>query len=57
MNRAAAAVTWAMAWLTWPYLTRQLRREGWHRVGWATWESPDPISGGTTWIHPTKATP
>jgi hypothetical protein len=37
---------WMRAWwtlwanVTWPWEARKLKREGWHRTGWRTWESP-----------------
>ena len=34
--------TWAWSWLTWPAAARSLRRQGWHHIGFATWQSPHP---------------
>jgi hypothetical protein len=33
---------WLWAYLTWPWQVRQLKREGFRRVGWMAWESGPP---------------
>jgi len=36
--------------VTWPYWTRQLRRAGFRRTGWMTWEAgPDDAPAAVTW--------
>jgi hypothetical protein len=37
------AVWWLRVLLTWPWQVRQLKREGFRRVGWMTWESGPPV--------------
>ena len=33
-------IAWRLwGWLTWPWQVRQLKRHGFRRVGWMTWES------------------
>ena len=39
--------TWmrAWSWLSWPYTVRQLKRAGFRRTGFMTWESGRPMTG------------
>lgn len=34
-------IAWRMrVWLTWPWQVREMKRCGFRRVGWMTWEAP-----------------
>jgi hypothetical protein len=30
----------AWGWYHWPADVRMMKREGWHKTGWRTWEGP-----------------
>jgi hypothetical protein len=30
---------WAWSWLSWPWQVREMKRYGFRRVGWMTWET------------------
>jgi hypothetical protein len=32
------AIWWLHGWITWPYYARKLKRAGFRRTGWMTWE-------------------
>lgn len=38
------AIAWATirAYVTWPATVRALKRNGWVRTGWMTWQYPPP---------------